>query len=200
MHRDRHAARGSLARDDLAALVAEDLTVRTIAERVGRSPTTVRYWLHRHGLQTTAAARGHSASDPDGLGQCPRHGEAPFFGPSERRQCARCRAEAVTRWRRRAKLRLVAEAGGACVACGYDRCVAALQFHHLDPATKRFGLGSRGLARAIEVLREEAARCALLCANCHAEVEAGLRRIDFEEIGLSAGHDVVYPVPTIDRG
>jgi hypothetical protein len=38
---------------------------------------------------------------------------------------------------------LVAEAGGSCLICGYDRYAGALQFHHLDPATKSFGLGLR---------------------------------------------------------
>jgi hypothetical protein len=28
---------------------------------------------------------------------------------------------------------LVAELGGKCQKCGYDRYVGALQFHHLDP-------------------------------------------------------------------
>jgi hypothetical protein len=31
----------------------------------------------------------------------------------------------------------------------------------------------RGITRAIAKLREEAAKCVLLCATCHAEVEAG---------------------------
>jgi hypothetical protein len=60
------------------------------------------------------------------------------------------------------------------VLCGYDRCARALEFHHLDPAEKRFSLANRGLSRAIAVLREEAAKCVLLCSNCHAEVEDGL--------------------------
>jgi hypothetical protein len=46
--------------------------------------------------------------------------------------------------------------------------------NHLDPAEKRFGLGSRGLARSIAALREEARKCVLLCSNCHAQVEAGV--------------------------
>jgi hypothetical protein len=85
----------------------------------------------------------------------------------------------VTTWRRRAKRILVEEAGGCCRLCGYDRCVAALHLHHLDPGTKRFGLGGRGLARALDSLREEAAKCVLLCSNCHAEVEAGISRLPF---------------------
>jgi hypothetical protein len=86
----------------------------------------------------------------------------------------RCRWEAVARRRRKVKATLVREAGGECRQCGYSRCVEALHFHHVDPATKIFSIGSRGLTRSLDVLRTEAAKCALLCANCHAEVEAGI--------------------------
>lgn len=167
------ATRGSLSRDRLEGLVAEDLTVRAIAVRTGRSFTTVRYWLGRHGLQTTEKARRRIPADA-GTGTCDRHGEVTLVRVAGRGVCARCRADAVSAWRRRAKQRLVEEAGGACRLCGYDRCVAALQFHHIDPTTKSFGLGSRGLSRSIERLRDEAAKCVLLCGNCHAEVEAGV--------------------------
>jgi hypothetical protein len=50
----------------------------------------------------------------------------------------------------------------------------ALQFHHRDPSKKSFAIAAGGLTRSIEVLRIEAAKCDLLCANCHAEVEAGI--------------------------
>lgn len=33
------------------------------------------------------------------------------------------------------------------------------------------------MTRAIDELRAKAAKCALLCANCHAEVEAGFATI-----------------------
>jgi 5-methylcytosine-specific restriction endonuclease McrA len=97
-------------------------------------------------------------------------------------RCKACRKERVAQWRRRAKLRLVAEAGGKCVLCGYDRYPGALHFHHVDPAQKRFGLGARGRARAIASLREEAAKCVLLCSNCHAEVEWGMVKLDLGTI------------------
>jgi hypothetical protein len=69
---------------------------------------------------------------------------------------------------------LVSEAGGRCGVCGYDRCVGALAFHHLDPQSKSFGLAEGGLARSLAEARREAGKCILLCANCHAEVEAGI--------------------------
>jgi hypothetical protein len=57
--------------------------------------------------------------------------------------------------------------------CGYDRSPAALQFHHVDPKEKVFSLSRRGVTIALEAARAEAAKCVLLCANCHAEVEGG---------------------------
>jgi hypothetical protein len=106
---------------------------------------------------------------------CVRHGETEFIleGRGYYR-CKRCRAEAVARRRRKVKEILVAEAGGCCLICGYDRAIAALEFHHLDPSEKRMALSSQGIAYALDTLREEAAKCVLLCANCHVEVENGV--------------------------
>jgi 5-methylcytosine-specific restriction endonuclease McrA len=89
-------------------------------------------------------------------------------------RCKACRMQRVMEWRRRAKLRLIAEAGGCCQICGYDRYGGALHFHHRDPAQKEFGLAKRGFTRSFEKMRAEAAKCVLLCSNCHAEVEAGI--------------------------
>ena len=77
------------------------------------------------------------------------------------------------KWRRKVKRLLVREAGGGCAICGYDRHVGALEFHHIDPSTKTFGLSLYGITRSLKELRSEAAKCILLCGNCHAEVEAG---------------------------
>jgi hypothetical protein len=90
-------------------------------------------------------------------------------------RCKLCRQEQVADRRRRVKRILVDEAGGSCALCGYDRCVAALQFHHLDPTEKCFALSSEGSTRGIDAARAEARKCVLLCGNCHAEVEAGVQ-------------------------
>ena len=72
---------------------------------------------------------------------------------------------------------MVAEAGGCCAVCGYERCLAALSFHHLDPSEKRLHVSADGRCLAIATLRAEASKCVLLCANCHAEVEVGFARL-----------------------
>lgn len=64
--------------------------------------------------------------------------------------------------------------GGCCIGCGYKRSVAALDFHHLDPAKKDFGLGMNGLTRSWQKTKEELDKCILVCSNCHREVHAGL--------------------------
>ena len=71
----------------------------------------------------------------------------------------------------------MAEAGGECALCGYSHCPAALEFHHLDPATKEFSVSQRGVTRSFERALAEARKCVLLCANCHAEVEGGHRSL-----------------------
>ena len=106
---------------------------------------------------------------------CRTHGRTEFVleGRGYYR-CKKCRMQRVIEWRRRTKLRLIAEAGGCCQICGYDRYSGALHFHHLDPASKKFAISRNGHTRSIDKVRAEVAKCVLLCSNCHAEVEAGI--------------------------
>ncbi len=181
----KHAARGPLARETLEGLVERGLSIAQIAAEVDRSKATVRHWLLRYELKTAEQKRRVDAcSAPQGgrpdlvIRVCQRHGRTEFLLESRGYyRCRRCRLERVSRRRRRVKEILVGEAGGACTVCGYSRCVAALHFHHVDPATKRFHLSMQGAARSLEASRAEMAKCVLLCANCHAEVEQGITRL-----------------------
>jgi len=165
-----------VSQDELEVLIAEGLSQREIATRVGLSHTTVRYWLTRFGLRTRAASRRRIGAAELGevVRDCPVHGPTVFVVTASRRRCKLCRQEYVSRRRRRVKQILLEEAGGRCVLCGYDNYPGALQFHHIDRDQKTFGLSTRGVARALHLAREEAEKCVVLCANCHAEVEAGV--------------------------
>lgn len=69
------------------------------------------------------------------------------------------------------KTSLILSKGGKCEICGYNRNIAALQFHHLDPSLKEHGLDSRKLSNmSMESILKEVEKCQLLCSNCHAEV------------------------------
>lgn len=80
------------------------------------------------------------------------------------------RAEIIRNFRQKRKQELVNVMGGKCQICGYNKCIAALEFHHCIPDQKKFGL-SNGDCRSLEKDLEEAKKCILLCSNCHREVE-----------------------------
>lgn len=178
--RAKHAPKGGIPRDELEPLVRRGDTLGVIAAHFDVSIRTVRYWIERNGLPRPISNRrweveraleeGHRTLFRD----CRKHGWTVFvIENSGRARCRKCRIERVADWRRRAKAKLVAEAGGKCILCGYAASQAALQFHHLDPSRKSFALSLRGVTRSMEELRAEAAKCVLLCANCHTEVEVG---------------------------
>lgn len=184
--RQRHAARGALKRDELEALVGQGLTLAAIAQRLDRSVPTIRYWLQRYGLKTANRRGRKPIVPPDQVrkaieggrreltANCPQHGEGIFvIEKSGRARCRQCRMDRVAERRRKVKRILLEEAGGRCSRCGYDRFVGALHFHHLDASQKSFGLAEKGATIAIATVRAEAAKCIVLCANCHAEVEHG---------------------------
>ena len=177
-HASRHKARGPISRSELESLVEQGLSIRQIAHRLDRSPATIQHWLRTHGLKTSPSrysARG--GPKPSLLArECATHGwtEHVRTGAAGRYRCKRCNSEAVAARRRRIKEILVAEAGGGCLLCGFDAYVGALQFHHREPAEKAFSLSRQGVTRSLSAARDEARKCVLLCANCHAMVEAGL--------------------------
>jgi Homeodomain-like domain len=190
-HAERHAARGGIERNVLEDLVAEGLSIRRIADRLDLSYTTVRHWLRRYGLETNRAKRLRTA-DIDGLEpllHCSTHGfVAHVRGSDGFLRCRSCRSAAVVRRRARVRELLIAEAGGRCAVCEYDGHHGALQFHHVDPSTKAFTLRD-GDTRSLARMREEASKCVLLCANCHAEVEAGRARLPLAADGAATEPD-----------
>jgi hypothetical protein len=183
---ERFSAKGAPDRGLFEALAAEGATLAEMAAATDRSISTVRYWLRCWQIER-APRPGRAPVDPatapaDALMRCARHGLTAFrLEGRGYYRCKRCRMERVSEWRRRVKRKLIAEAGGSCVLCGYDRCQGALQFHHLDPKSKSFALSREGVTRSFAEVREEASKCVLLCANCHAEVEGGYRSLEEDE-------------------
>lgn len=104
--------------------------------------------------------------------ECPRHGLTEHvLQTNGSYKCKECRKDAVIDIRRRNKIRLVEYKGGKCERCGYDKCIDALEFHHLNPNEKDFGL-SCGDTRSFEKLKGEVDKCIMVCANCHREIHA----------------------------
>ena len=91
----------------------------------------------------------------------------------------RCNSCAVAERRLKIKLWAVEYLGGKCIACGYNRCIQALVFHHINPSEKEFRLSNAANNVSLERYRLELDKCVLLCANCHQEVHAGILTLDY---------------------
>jgi transposase len=180
----KHAAKGAPDKAEMEQMLAAGLSLREIAHRLDRSLATIRHWMKRYELKS--APRRKRGSD-HGLrempSRCERHGNTAFVREgSGFYRCKRCRMERVAQRRRAVKRKLVEEAGGRCVICGYDRCQQVLEFHHLDPDLKEFQLSHNGATRSLAKSRAEARKCILLCANCHREVEAGITAVPLNSV------------------
>jgi len=102
---------------------------------------------------------------------CYKHGLTQYvLEGREYYRCKKCRVEAVLKRRRKLKQLAVEYLGGSCVKCGYNKSVSALDFHHVDPTTKSFGIAENGFTRSWDALQSELDKCILICANCHREL------------------------------
>lgn len=71
--------------------------------------------------------------------------------------------------RKELKLELIGMKGRKCETCGYNKCVAALEFHHRGK-NKDSDLSSMIKNGSRQKALKEVERCMLLCANCHREL------------------------------
>ena len=87
-------------------------------------------------------------------------------------------SQAVSDYRRNRKLNLITACGNKCCICGYSKAVSALEFHHIDPSKKEFGIASNGTCHNIQKDIAEIRKCALVCSNCHREIHEEMFSID----------------------
>ena len=80
-------------------------------------------------------------------------------------------AEYISERRRRYKKKLVELMGGKCQICGYDKCIAALEFHHEGEKDKKISLIYN---RSWEKILKETDKTLLVSANCHRELHDSL--------------------------
>lgn len=160
-----------ITKNELEKYCELGLTQREIAAKVNKSHCSVRYWLKKYDLAT------NKRKDPQ-VHFCTKCGEKDpnkFYG-NRKRTCGRChnrdvkaRGQDNIEW-------AIAHKGGGCQKCGYDKCMWALQFHHLDPDLKDPNFkGKRGWGRQRWV--KELDNCILLCANCHLEEHERLQKL-----------------------
>lgn len=110
----------------------------------------------------------------DGKKTCVRCGADKPRGDFSAREgrCKPCVAADKRLDRQAFKRQCIEYLGGRCTSCGYDRCIAALDFHHRDPNEKEFEISRYRHWQFGDAIRRELDKCALLCRNCHAEEHA----------------------------
>lgn len=135
---------------------------------------------------------------------CKTHGETEFR--LERRsvkenrrevyRCVKCASISVQKRRDKLKELAIEYKGGCCQKCGYNKCLGALEFHHLDPNEKDFGIAEKGITRSFEKLKVELDKCILVCANCHREMHEELR---FRDSSVGRASSLVRRQATFKR-
>lgn len=88
--------------------------------------------------------------------------------------CKSCTINQTLERQRAFKKKCVEYKGEKCVRCGYNKCIGALEFHHLNPKDKDFSPSSARLrgetkGELKEEIKKELDKCILVCANCHRE-------------------------------
>lgn len=104
---------------------------------------------------------------------CPIHGLTEFHyyerkTRSGQWKCLKCESETAVVNKLKYKLKAVEYKGGKCQICGYNKNIAALEFHHIDPSQKDFGISET--RHNWEDTQKELDKCIMICANCHREI------------------------------
>ena len=84
------------------------------------------------------------------------------------------RKRQLKHWRRRHALLAAIKQCIGCRNCGATN--GKLDWHHVDPGTKRFNLGNSETLSSKRIM-SEMAQCVVLCASCHATETWRLRRL-----------------------
>jgi len=85
----------------------------------------------------------------------------------------KCNSCVTSEKRYNIKKKCVEYKGGKCIICGYNKCIEALEFHHINPVEKDFSVGSSYYYKW-ERIKVELDKCSCLCANCHREIHSDL--------------------------
>lgn len=161
----------SIDEPTLREMVERDLSTVGMAKLLGCSPTNVRFWLKRFGLQT------HPVLSQDArCGHCGETDAAKFYG-HKKFVCARCHSAYTTKRGQLVRRKALDFLGGKCAICGFDQFPVSLDIHHLDPTHKDPNFVSMRSWKW-ERVENELRGCVLLCKNCHAAFHAGLVRLE----------------------
>ena len=105
--------------------------------------------------------------------ECKVHGNTEFSmrvrGKYITYTCKKCIVESIKRNHLKRKLEMIEYMGGKCSNCGYNKNLAALEFHHVNPLNKSFEISYHSAKNWLKI-KDELDKCILLCSNCYKEI------------------------------
>ena len=173
----------------LIEYIEDGMSTSQISKLESKGKTTVRYWLDKYQLKTKHKTfkDGYVLNpilkiDGKPIQNCSKckvllTEETGYWRDSKKVWLANCKkchnSYNADRWKN-SKKKAVEYKGGKCEKCGYNKCIDALEFHHIDPTQKDKNFGNLKL-RKWEDQKKELDKCICVCANCHREIHAELR-------------------------
>lgn|SRR5882724_6084317 len=164
-----------ISKEQLLAHIHNGLSTREIGQKTNKSQTNVRFWLNKFSLSTNPKF-GYQQKEkfcsmcqtikPIGDFYTKRDKNYPNKYPLS--YCISCTSIQAVERQRELKKTAIEHKGGKCQKCGYNKCQAALEFHHLKPEEKDFAI-SRCKNNSFEKVKKELDKCILICSNCHKE-------------------------------
>lgn len=89
-------------------------------------------------------------------------------------ECLSKNSEYVVNCVKRRKENLKRVFHSKCCLCGFSSFSEALEFHHVNPKEKSFGIcASNATTKSLEKQLKEMRKCILVCANCHRGIHYG---------------------------
>lgn len=165
-----------MKKEELKSLIDQEKSQREISSIMGKSQTTVRYWLKKYGLSTKAKNFEEERVCPicrETLSRSNFYSRRGVPGASV--YCKACTSSQTIQRQRAFKKLCIEYKGGECESCGYSKYDGALEFHHKDPSKKDFTISKSRLKIFDDKVKNELDKCALLCSNCHKEEHALIR-------------------------
>jgi hypothetical protein len=177
----------------LKDFIDQKLSIRQISKLTNKSYTTIRYWLKQHNLKTHYKSFKEEVYINDNKPSIKRDNGNPIqkcnscsidlnvetgYWRKSRQlwapNCKKCsNRKSIERWRN-SKKKAVEYKGGKCERCDYNKCVDALEFHHINPEEKDKNFGNIK-HKSWENQKRELDKCICVCSNCHREIHAELR-------------------------
>jgi len=161
---------------ELQTQIDKGCTLRQLADCFEVSQSTIRHWLKKYNLKTKNKPYNNAGRYEFRPCKCGEANPDNFYKKKGHRYwhlCKKCYKEAYGKKRldrlKRIRKESIAYKGEECIRCGYSKCIAALEFHHRDPAEKDPNW-KRMRVSSLDRMKEELDKCDLLCSNCHKEV------------------------------